>query len=232
MIVVSFALPGESKDFIARLAGVRRIRGGSLPVFEGALDGREIVVMHCGMGMGSATRRVAEFLEGHVPVFWIAAGFGGALSAELKIGDMVAVQNFSDPALLGAVEGLDACTGALITVKQVVETVECKKDLARHTGALVVDMETAGIHRVCHGRGVRMLAVRAISDTAEQELPVRAEIWFDLVRQRPRAFRLVVHLLAHPGKIGPFTKFVSGINAARANLADYLVNAVKRLPEK
>jgi adenosylhomocysteine nucleosidase len=232
VIVLSFALPEESKGIVRRIAGARRSGSAALPVIAGTLAGRDIVVVHCGMGMESATAQVGSFLAGHSPSLWIAGGFGGALCADLKIGDIIVADNFSDPALLAAIASLPARTGPLITGKQVVESAALKKDLARHTSALVVDMETAAIHRLCIARAIPMLAIRAISDTACQGIPVAAEVWFDTRRQRPRPLRLVFYLVTHPGRIAPFVRFVRGINRCRACLTDFLMGVLQAVGEK
>jgi len=232
VIALSFALPEESKGVVQRLAGAKRSGPAALPVIAGRLGGREVVIVHSGMGMASATARIESFLEGQRPSAWIAAGFGGALEAKLGIGDIVVAENFSDPALLAAISGLPAHRGSLVTVKNVMETVEQKKDLGRHTGALAVDMETAAIHRLCAARGIPVLAIRAISDTAGEDLPVPATVWFDAGRQRPRPGALVWHLLTHPRWISRFVHFVRGINRARASLTDFLMATLCVLPEK
>jgi hypothetical protein len=77
-----------------------------------------------------------------------------------------------------------------------------------------------------------MLSVRAISDRAEQDLPVPAAIWFDAAKQRPRPVRLLLYLATHPGRIGPFARFVRGINLARARLTAFLLAVLPTLPEK
>jgi len=217
VIVFSFALPQESKGIVRRMKVAGRIRG-PLPVITGQLAGREVVIIHTGMGMASASERVGAFLEKQTPEAWIAAGFGGALSVQLNIGDIVLAENFSDPGLLQMAEPIKCLKGALVTVKEVMETAEKKKDLGRHTGAIVVDMETAAIHRLCTARGVPVLAVRAISDTACQDLPVPGAVWFNVRKQRPRPVRLVFHLLTHPARILPFADFVVGVNKAGSAL--------------
>lgn len=229
MIAISFALPEESKDLVRGIEGATRSGPVALPIITGTLAGREVVILHTGMGMASASERVAAFFAFHSPSVWIAAGFGGALAGDLRIGDIVAAENFSDSALLGA---LSARTGSLITTKHVIETALQKRDLARHTGAIVVDMETAAIHRICHARAVPLLALRAISDTASQDLPIPAAVWFDTQRQRPRPLPLLLHLAVHPGRILPFACFVRGVNLARAKLTTFLLAALPAVPEK
>jgi adenosylhomocysteine nucleosidase len=231
VIALSFALPEESKGLVRSLKETTRSGSAALPIISGTLAGRRIVVVHSGMGMASATERIGEFLDAHSPCALIASGFGGGLGVDLQIGDIVTSQNFSSPALLAAVASLPARTGSLVTTKKVIDTAEQKKDLARHTGAIVVDMETAAIHRLCNARSIPLLALRAISDTASQDLPVPAHIWFDSARQRPRPIRLVLHLATHPGRIAPFTRFVGGVNRARASLTAFLLSTLASLPD-
>jgi adenosylhomocysteine nucleosidase len=230
MIAVSFALPEESRDLVRGLSGAKRSGPAALPIIAGTLGGREVVIVHSGMGKASASARIGDFLKGHAPSHWIATGFGGGLDPELRLGDIVAVRNFSDPALLAAIASLPARPGSLITTRKVVETAVQKRDLARHTGAIVVDMETAAISPLCGARGIPMLAVRAISDTATQDLPVPAEVWFDTATQRPRPLPLVLFLMRHPGRIIPFIRFVRGINMARGRLTAFLLAALRELP--
>lgn len=232
MIALSFALPEESKGIVQRLAGATRSGPDALPVIAGRLGRHEVVVVHSGMGMASTTGRLATFLETHVPAAWIASGFGGGLAAELRVGEIVIAENFSDSEFLEVLPSLGARTGALITTRDVIETAAQKGDLARHTGAMVVDMETAAIYRLCKARGIPMLAVRAISDSAGQDLPVPAAVWFDTERQRPRPVPLLAHLVSHPGRIAPFIRFVRGVHCARASLTEFLLAALDGLQEK
>jgi len=232
VIALSFALPEESKGIARLVANASRSGPAALPLITGTLAGREVVILHSGMGMNSASERVTHFLGTHSPSLWIAAGFAGALSQDLRVADIVTVRNFSDATVFAEIASLPAHAGALITTKQVVETAEQKKDLARHTGAIAVDMETAAIHRLCAAREIPVLAIRSISDTAGQDLPVPARVWFDAVRQRPRPLPLLLYLALHPRRILPFARFVRGIGRARASLTTFLLAALQALPEK
>jgi adenosylhomocysteine nucleosidase len=232
VIALSFALPEESKGIVPLIGEPRRSGSPSLPIITGRLARREVAIVHSGMGMDSASAHVRNFLDGCTPSLWIAAGFGGGLSTDLRVGDIVAVRNFSDPARFDAIASLAAHAGTLVTTKTVVESAEQKRDLGRHTGAIAVDMETAAIHRLCSARGVPMLAIRAISDTACEDIPVSAAVWFNKATQRPRPLALVLHLAAHPGRIPPFVRFVRGVGHARASLTSFLLAALDTLPEK
>ncbi len=147
----------------------------------------------------------------------ISAGFAGGLDPKLKLGDTVAAE-FPAPG-----------TRRLISRPHPVETPAEKAALHRETGAQAVDMESEAIAAACGAAGIPMLAVRAISDPADTALPVPFAVWFDIARQRPRPAALAAHLLAHPGKILPFAKFLRAISRTGTALAFALDGAIRGL---
>jgi adenosylhomocysteine nucleosidase len=108
------------------------------------------------------------------------------------------------------------------------ELVSEKAALFRETGALAVDMETAAIAAACQRAGVPLLAMRAISDTADTPLPAPLAEWFDLARQRPRPRRLLAYLCRRPSAIGPFVRFLRGLPTARRALTAAMLVAVEQ----
>ena len=119
--------------------------------------------------------------------------------------------------------------GTLTSQPDAAETPAQKIALARQTGAQAVDMETKSAAELCAEFGVPMLSIRAISDLATQSLPVPFPVWFDAVKQRPRAGSLVKYLASHPAAISDFVRFVSGITKARAELTRYLLRLLPKL---
>ncbi len=220
MILVVFALPEESREFRRAIGAVRENR----TTWSGCIAGRAVRIAHCGVGPEAAARTAAGLLAEELPEMLIATGFAGALAPDLALGDIVLATNFSDPALLQrvAASGFPARSGVLASVAHPVETIAAKRALAA-TGALAVDMETAPLAAACRAAGVPFLALRAISDRADEPLPIPFAVWFDLSRQRPRVFSLLVFLAQHPGRIPAFIRFVRGLPRARGALAGFLV---------
>ena len=232
MIAVTFALPQESKDFVSMLNHAGVVMKGRLPVFLGNLGAREIVVAHTGVGAASAARQIERLLSHYRPRILISTGFAGGLEPRLRIADIVVGWNFSDAKLLAKARGLQGSSifcGSLTSQLSTVETPSAKRALACETGALAVDMETQTVFDACGRAGIPMLSIRAISDTAEQSLPVPFGIWFDADKQQPRAFALVRHLIQNPALIPDFCRFVSGITSARQSLTSYIVRLVLEL---
>ena len=226
-VIVTFALPDESRPFVASLTSTRTLhRGGppALPTTVGICGEKIVAAVPTGAGDTAEGRErlktmiaTAEDLRGV-----ISAGYAGGLVMSLHVGDLVLGENVSDARLTALARRLLADEplhpGGITSQDQVAATAAAKSALAAETGALAVDMETGWIANVCAWAGVPMLSLRVISDAAGQDFPVPGHILFNAVRQRPRYFALPAWLLAHPGNIAPFAAFVRGLGPARARL--------------
>ena len=152
-VVVVFALPDESRDFVASLAGDAHPRAAFSPC-SGRLAGQPVIVVHTGVGDTHAGRqRLQGIFVGKRPKLVISAGYAGGLHPTLRVGDLVLGENFSAPALLpvarALLAGVPLRVGALLTRTAVAETAAAKAALQAGTGALAVDMETGWIANVC-----------------------------------------------------------------------------------
>jgi adenosylhomocysteine nucleosidase len=112
----------------------------------------------------------------------ISAGVCGALSPDLRAGDLVLPESVIGPAAerlnvtptpYGRATGLasGARRGTLTTSRDVVATPEAKAALYSQTGAVAVDMESALILAHAARAGCPTLVVRAVSDVASESLP-------------------------------------------------------------
>lgn len=219
MKAIAFALPQESRELVAALREPRW--SGSLPVVTGRLGAETVVVLHTGMGAASAREALALFWQRHGAdgiETVIGAGFAGGLDPSLAVGALVL---WGEPQWLvcaRATLGTRARVGAISSAPEPLETPQAKAQWAQRTGAVAVDMETATVADFFKEKGVPFLALRAISDTAGETLPVPLKAWFDLRTQRPRPARLIGFLLRHPGRIAPFARFVGNVGQARRAL--------------
>jgi adenosylhomocysteine nucleosidase len=100
----------------------------------------------------------------------ISAGFAGALSADLHAGDIVVPARVIDA---GDGSSIETGTGlrGLVSVAETA-TVERKCVLGAKYDAVAVDMEAAAVARAAGLRAVRFVAVKAISDELDFEIPV------------------------------------------------------------
>jgi adenosylhomocysteine nucleosidase len=118
--------------------------------------------------------------------------------------------------------------GQLVTASGVVTAAAEKRRLREETGALAVDMESAAVARCAATAGVPMLALRAITDAADESLPLDFELCFDSHGQFHRA-RLIGLLARRPFALGGLIRL--GRHSAQAGraLASFLACHLPRL---
>jgi hypothetical protein len=127
----------------------------------------------------------------HVKEF-VSVGFCGALDPALKVGDIVVWG--------GPVETkLPYVEGEIWSEDRVIVTADEKRRLRERTGATVVEMEFAAVQKIAREWGVPCRAVRVVSDTAGEDLPL------DFNRYRDGEGRFQIGRIALAGLLRPFT---------------------------
>ena len=143
----------------------REYEGRWFKFFE---DG-QIVVVCGGIGAGAARRATEAVLALYQPELVLSVGFAGGLDPALTVGTI-----FSPSRVIDAGDGsrVEVATGRGVLVSAAaVAGVEQKKKLAESYGAQAVDMEAAAVARGAQARGVRFMAVKAVSDESGFEMP-------------------------------------------------------------
>ncbi len=232
MIAVTFALPAEGRDFSRRLSRRRTRFIGKLPILTGLIDGMDVEILHTGVGLGQAERRVREYLSKTAPPeYLIVAGFAGATRRGRQIGEIVLGENYSDGKLLSraedALRGLTIQRGKIFTASEVIDQPAAREELWQQQGVVAVEMESSAIVSVASEKGIRVLALRCVSDTPEQPFPLPPTILFDVKRQRTVLRRLAGYLVANPRALPRLIRFSRQLSMARRALADALVLFIK-----
>ena len=211
-VAVTFARPEESGAFRRKLGGVRRGKCGALTAWRGSIGENPVTVIHTGIGPAAAECAIRELLTHEKPSRVITSGFAGGLDPALRAADTFTA---------------DFPTTLIFSKPIPLETPAEKIAAFRATGARIVDMESDVIAAACAGAGVPLTAIRGISDTADETLPVPFDVWFDTARQRARPLALVAHLLRHPSHIAPFTRFILRLPRVAAALAEAIASALR-----
>lgn len=229
MIAVTFALPAESLDLRRRLRGPEQ----SGHFVSGQISDRAITILHTGVGARNCSERIEALLHKVRPRLVICSGFAGAVDGNLKVGDLIIAENFSDRQLVEAAEPILAGRKfrmiKLFTSASIIHSVADRNEIARASGAAAVDMETGAITSVCRSHGVPVLALRAISDSPQEPFPAPPKVLLDLERQRTDYGRLFGYLLMRPASIPRLIAFGRAINRTRAQLTDAIVAVVSAL---
>src|SRR5205823_14628628 len=107
MIAVTFALAAESSAFRRRLHNKTRSDKNGIKTIAGHIDNCTVEVFHTGVGEEVCRQRTARFLEGRKLDCLVSAGFAGALSDQLRIGDILLAKNFSTAEVSGTQNTLE-----------------------------------------------------------------------------------------------------------------------------
>ena len=221
------------------LAGLRRLleaepASGDAPgVSRGRIAGKQVVLVETGVGPERA-RMAAEAVCDHCrPAAVISLGFAGALRAGLRAGDIVLTKAVckpltgelantgmlerlpADPALMAAATRAAARAhlrwrqGESLTLAQPLVDAAAKRRAASAFPVDIVEMESYAIARAAAGHAVPFVALRAISDTAEESI----EGFADLAASKDRG-RAMLRMLRNPGRARAGARL--GLNILRA----------------
>ena len=235
-VLALFALPEEAKPFV---------RGYRDNKITGEIYGRrDITYAISGIGVKNAAKSLEPRFDTDLPIgCLIVCGFCGGLLETAEPGSLILADKVTteketflpDVTLFAAAETLHlpdvkVQNGTLVTVDKVVTTAAEKRGLAARTGAIAVDMETAGAVRVAQERGIPWLAVRAITDGLNDELPLDFNALANPDGSINRG-RIIRATLAHPHKIPALIRLGQRSSLAANNLAAFLVAFLQTLPE-
>lgn len=188
MIALIAALQLEIQPLLRRLDGIEEARAEGFRVALGRYAGAQLLLCQSGPG-----RRAAEaarlVLERYHPTAVISIGVAGALSPELRAGDIVLCRRVCsaagpnvdalscDSSLLAAAQsageetGMRVRVGSALTLRQVAATPAAKAELAESTRLDIVEMEGHWVAQAARAADVPFLAVRAVLDEAADALP-------------------------------------------------------------
>ncbi len=246
------AMPGEIKPLL-RIAGKHsKTRLGAFNLYSLNVAGRQCRLIESGIGMKRAARAAQTLITGFSPEKLISFGFGGAVLPGMAAGDLaIAGRVFPVRESLpdaGETIGLLYPSGLLPNLQNIGNTLgfavgQCdiltsdkilnKKELV---GGLpsgvtnpVLDMETWAIALEAVRRNVPLLAIRAISDAAEEELEFCLERFMDR-EMNIRISRVLLTIASRPGILPQLIRLAGNSRSAGRNLAVALEEVVRWEP--
>jgi adenosylhomocysteine nucleosidase len=226
-----FALRRESAPFARRLRFAERLPAPCPGAIYETKRG-PAVVLETGIGGDRAATATHWLLDNFDPRLVVVCGYAGALSPNARAGDVFLASEVVEPgndelhwrttvpAELG-----DLRVGRLVTVAHLAGRPAAKRALARQTGAVAVDMESAAIAEACQERRVPCAVVRAISDTADTSLSPRLVTLLSGGRVAP--WRVLTALARSPGLAVELWRLARDTRLAARRLADVLHRLVR-----
>jgi adenosylhomocysteine nucleosidase len=232
------AIIGAIKDEIAGIKNQMQItdtlRWPTGNAFVGEWQGVPIILVRSGMGRDRARRALVEVAERFSLEHVYSIGYAGALNPALEVGDLVVAdkvieidssqpdENMKSYSLDKEIFNTTAAARQriLLTVDRVVSTPKEKKLLREKYSAVAVDMETSSLAAEAQARNIPFISVRAITDTADQELIDCSR----LVAEDGDVSKLKAgwHILTHPGDLKGMIDLGKHAKLATANLTEFL----------
>jgi adenosylhomocysteine nucleosidase len=226
-ILVTFAVKAEFAPWQHRRK-FRRLPG-EWPHFEAQFSGAQVRAVLTGMGWTHALDAARRALTDR-PDICISTGLAGALRSSYHPGDIVAARLVSEvgepvavashPELLTtAVDCGARQVERFATSRTLVARAEEKSQLGKQAEA--VEMESYTILAEAARYGVPAVAVRAISDTVDFDMP------YDFARARDahgqiRIGRIVAQVLRRPSSLPALLALAHDCRLAARHLADFL----------
>ena len=198
-------------------------------MFEAMFGDARVRAILTGMGQDHALAAAKRSLA-YKPDICISTGLAGSLRSGYRTGDILAarlVSEVGEPvAVAGHRELLSVAVdcGArqierLATSRVLIATVQQKRELSSEAEA--VDMESYTILAEAARRGVPAVAIRAVGDTADFEMPYDFERARD-GRGQIRAMGIISQVLRRPTRLPELLKLAHDTRFAARRLAGFL----------
>jgi adenosylhomocysteine nucleosidase len=219
-------------------------------IYRGRLKGKPCILVLTGIGRRRADKATQFVLERFPVTALISIGFAGALTPDLKIGEVVvcstvrrasefekvegqaeayaADPNLLPPASSGPGDGSTRfLAGTSVTTPGVVSGARAKQELGREYRAQIVDMESYWIAGVASARRVPFIAIRSISDTLHDDLRAIDHILDSEGRVLWKG--VMPYFLLHPHHLPSMFTAFRNMRRAETNLTAFIGDLVARM---
>jgi adenosylhomocysteine nucleosidase len=231
--VIVAAMNEELEPLLGRVRVERRSDMDGCGVVWGSLGSAPVVVARTGEGSAAASRGAASVLGNVSAGRMLVIGVSGGLSESLEHGTIIVGRSVTrvggKPQLpdeewsVAALTLNGAQSAELITTTEILCTPSAKSDaLARLNGdgPAAVDLETAAYAEVAASRNVPWLAVRAISDTADDTLPVDFNRFLDDEGRIDRG-KVTWYAMRHPATVPGLLEMQRRVSLCAERLAEF-----------
>lgn len=243
------AMPDEIRPLLRLVKPWERSLCGRFPLWRLRTGDADLCLVESGMGVDRAAAATKALLAAS-PAVIVSFGFGGAALPGLRVGELVV--GFSSwlagPQGLVPRRGIDrtlaeglateldrrcggVARGEIVTSTRILR----KRDLANRLPATiaspVLDMETAAVAEVCHRHGIPLVALRAISDDAAEELDFSLDEFTDS-EMAIRPLKVLATISRKPCIIPQLLRLARNSRAAGKQLAGGVLAAAEFLSRR
>lgn len=236
-ILVTFAVGAEFAPWRRRRNFLRL--PGEWPVFEASFGGAKVRAVLTGMGQAHALEAAKRSLA-YRPDICISTGLAGSLRDDYRTGDIIGarlVSEVGEPVAVASHRELLSVgvnCGArqierLATSKTLVARAEQKRQLGNEAEA--VDMESYTILAEAARCGVPAVAIRAIGDTVDFEVPYDFERARD-TRGQIRTAGVLSQVLRKPAGLPGLLRLARDSRFASRRLAEFLDEYARTMADR
>ena len=237
-VLVTFAVDAEFAPW-RKLRDLQERQVGGEIVYRMQIGRAAVDFVLTGMGPENA-KRVAEVALSESHTICIAAGFAGALKPDYKVGDIVAaeaVQRLGKSKTIECARRLHVSAffdqakriKMLLTADRVIASVEEKQRLSSFADA--VDMESYAVLSVAQAHHVPAVAIRAISDRFDEDMPMEIDTTVD-ERGRVKIGGVARYIAHHPLQLPALIRLGRKSRTAAEALTNFLEAYIKELSFK
>ena len=246
------AMPEEIRPLLRRAGKQKRELVSGFDIYRFVIGDREAALIESGIGAERAARATSILIDAVAPGMILNFGFAGAVLPGPKVGDVVMADRllFFKERLFTEEPGLHwdlserlaalleaACRGkdfrvqrgTFVTAGEIVAKQRLAGLMPEGTGYPVLEMETAAVARIAARAAIPLVALRAISDGAEEELGFTIGEITDH-NMNISAVKLLRTIAGKPRIIPQLIRLARNSRIAGRNLAVALVALLENLP--
>jgi adenosylhomocysteine nucleosidase len=167
-VAIIAAMPGELMPLVRGWHHETRNR---VDLWTHKHEGGEWIAACAGAGQNAATRALAEIEKDGPVTSLFSIGWAGALTESCHAGGVYQVSRIVDAHTGERFELDSSANGCALVTNPAIADETGKRRLASAYGAILVDMEAAGLARLAEMRGIPFACVKGVSDELTARLP-------------------------------------------------------------
>ncbi|MDD2900203.1 MAG: hypothetical protein PHI31_16020 [Desulfuromonadaceae bacterium] len=216
-IAIIIAMPEEFRAVAANFGTITEMPLGIFRAGRYRTGDLEYLLVQSGMGLRNAATATEALIKEFRPELLIATGFCGAVTPGLLAGDILVAEHviIADesgceeiPVHLSGIgqtftarqkaEGKRVMAGTFISTASITSKAYLTKLLSAVPPNTVVDMESGAIAIIAAEHAIPMLVLRAVSDTADEELGFSLNEFCDEDLRCIRPYKVLLTILRKP----------------------------------
>jgi nucleoside phosphorylase len=235
-IAMIVAFPEEIAPFLKYLQVTQKKKINGFVIYETTYYKHNIVIAISGMGKQNAEKTARYVMNEYTPQGLLSVGFSAATLHGIKTGVVILPEQIldinSDGKIISNIQIeqdwwknqlWDAInfSGISLCVDKVITTGSLKQEMGKLYHAVIMDMESAAVAKMAEQARIPFCAIRVVSDTAEEDLPVDFNLFTD-DKNNIQKSKIIYYLLLHPLKIVLFLNLMKKTKAAANHLSGFL----------